>query len=174
MSSRLANIETKMVSLLESVDGSNQGSYTYNSTTGQVQVYDEVLSISRNTDTKFVNHYIEQQEDVGVENTEYQVGQYAYNQRVIYEIKSKVHNIGDENNAKNAIRTKMNELLDDLLYLFGNNYTLNGQATKIQFNNAYRDYSDVSNNRIQSGELVTTWTVEYTQSIADPSQKACA
>jgi len=172
--SRLDTVETKITTLLETIDGTDQGTYTYNTTTGRVQVFDEVLSLSRNTDYGHVNHILEQQEDVGVEAAEFQAGQYAFTQRVIYDIKSKVHNVGSEANAKNAIRTKMNELLDDLLYLFGNTYTLEGQVSWIKFKSAVREYEDITNNRIQSATLVTKWEVVYTQSIANPNVKSCA
>ena len=172
--SRLQDIETKLSNLLSTIDGGTHGLYTYHSTTGTIQVYDEVLSMGRNSDNKHVNHVIEQQEDIGVENNEFQAGQNAFTNRAIYTITSKVYNIGNEGNAKNAIRLKLNELIDDLIYLFGNNYTLNGVVSYIRFNNAIREYEDITNNRIQSASLVTTWEVVYTQSIANPGIKACA
>ena len=172
---RLDQIELEILTLLLSIDGLTHGEYTYTTKTGQVQVYDNRLNIGRNgPDIKEVNHVLEQQEDVGVEGSDFDAGQYAFTQVVIYEISSKLYNDGDENNAKNSIRSKMNGLIDDLLYLYGNNYTLNGKASQITFESAFRDYDEISNNRIQSGELITRWRVLYTQSIGNPSIPACA
>jgi hypothetical protein len=175
MSSRIDTIETEIVNVLTSIDQTTQSSgYTYYTKTGSVQLFDENLALARNTDTKSTNHYIYQEDDDGVFNSEFQAGQWALTNQTNYKIKSKVHNIGNESNAKNAIRTKMNEQLDDLLFAFTNRYTLGGRVSWIRFVSATYEYEPVSNNRIQSGTLVTKWEVVFSQSIANPSIKACA
>jgi hypothetical protein len=183
MADRITNIESEITTALESIDKSVQYSgYTFYTQTGTVCVYDEVLSLGRNliedtTDYKSVNHVVEQQESTGIEGQEWTTGQIAYTNRVVYEIKSKVHNVGTESttlsNPKNAIRMRMNECLNDLLYVFGQNYQLNGHVSWIRFLGAYRGYEDITNNRIQSGILTTQWEVVFTQSFNNPDIPAC-
>ena len=173
--SRIDDIEAKIMELLLTIDGTTQSTgYQYHSTTGTVQIFDERLSISRNTDNKMVNHYISQSED-GIYGSEFSAGQWTFTNECMYKIESKVHNNGEnETNAKNAITKKMNELFSDLLFLFGNHYTLNGKVASIQFINATRKYEDVTNNRILSAKLITTWKLIWTQSLANPDLKSCA
>ena len=183
MADRITNIETELVATLETIDQTLQPTgYTFYSNTGTVQVYDEVLSLGRNAvsvdnDYESVNHQIEQQESIGIEGQDWSTGQKAYSNRVVYVIESKVHNVGDESSSnehpKNAIRKRMNECLNDLLFAVGNNYQLNGQVSWIRFLGAYREYEDITNNRIQSGTLVTQWEVMFNQSFDNPDLNAC-
>jgi hypothetical protein len=170
---RLDQIETAIISVLKLIDGEDTDTYIFNSITGTVQVYDEVLSLHTNDNYKMVNHTIEQDENYGLVLMDQQLGQWAYSQSIRYIIKSKVHNLGDEKNAKNAIRSKMNGVLDDLLYAFGQNYTLDGKVGHIRFNGMIREYDVVTNNRIQSGVIVTKWDILFSQSINNPAIPAC-
>ena len=170
---RIDSIEQEIINTIKNIDGSTKPTYKYYTTTGTVQIFDEVLSLARNTDIKMVNHYIDQVEDDGVSNSDFDIGQWAYTQISTYEIKSKVHNIGTEANSKNAIRTRMNDLLSDLLYAFGQNHDLDGKVAYIKFKTANREYESVTNNRIQSGTLVTRWEIIFTQSILNPDIPAC-
>lgn len=179
MIDRFSQIELNISNSLSSIDGTIQPTgYQYYSKTGQIQVYDEVLSLGRNittsgSDYKSVNYVVEQDEGTGVENQDWSTGQYAYTQRTIYNIDARVHNIGNEGNARNAIRQRMNEVLCDLLYKFGKDYTLGGQVAYIRFYNSARVYDDVTNNRIMSGILKTKWEIIFTQSFNDPNIPAC-
>jgi hypothetical protein len=169
---RIDAIETELIKTIQDIDGSQKPTYKYYTQSGTVQIFDEVLSLARNTDLKMVNHYVDQLEDEGISSAEFDAGQWAYTLSTIYEIKSKVHNLGDEANSKNAIRTKMNEVLSDLLYAFGQNNDLDGKVAQIKLVNATRDYTS-SNNRIQSGTLVTRWDIIFSQSILNPDIPAC-
>jgi hypothetical protein len=187
MADRITNIEEQLVVTIQTIDKSTQPTgYTFYTKTGTVQLYDEVLSLSTNkhtstsaspTNYKSVNHVIEQQESTGIEGQEWTTGQWAYTNRVVYVIESKVHNVGSESTSKespkNAIRKRMNECLNDLLFAFGKNYTLNGKVAWIKFLGAFRDYEDVTNNRIQSGKLISQWEVVFTQSFNNPNLPAC-
>lgn len=171
---RLDGIEERITNALLYIDPANSTPpYIFKTTTGTVQIYDEALSLALNSDVKEVNYIIEE-DDSGIVNDEWQVGQYAYTNKVNYIIKAKVHNIGNEGNPKKAIRSKMHDVLDDLLFLFGNDHTLKGLIAYIKFVDAVKDIDEVSNNRIQSGTLTTTWEIEFTQDIANPSIGACA
>lgn len=172
-------IENEILNVLSGIDGTVQlNGYTYYTDTGTVTIYDEALSLATNRTTsgsnyKSVNHIVEQQEDNGIEFTEWTTGQWAYNERVMYTITSRVHNVGTEGNPKNAIKQRMNEVLSDLVYAFGRNYQLGGKVSWIRCMNAYRQYEDVTNNRIQTGSLITQWEVEFQQSINNPNNPAC-
>lgn len=179
---RITDFEIEIVNTLDTIDKSLQSTgYTFYTQTGTVNVYDETLSLGRNgvgystsaSDYKSVNHQIEQQESTGIEGQEWTTGQFAYTNRVVYVIKSKVHNIGNEPNPKNGIRTRMNECLSDLLFAFGKNYQLAGKVAWIRFMGAYREYEDITNNRIQTGTLTTQWEVMFTQSFNNPDLPAC-
>lgn len=170
---RIDKIEQEIIKTINNIDGSTKPTYKYYTTTGTVQVFDEVLSLARNTDIKMVNHYIDQVDGEGVYNSEFDLGQWSYSQSSIYEIKSKVHNVGTEVNSKNAIRTRMNELLSDLLYAFGTNHSLDGAVAYVKFRSAYREYESITNNRIQSATLITRWEIIFTQSILNPDIPAC-
>jgi len=175
MSSRIDTIEAKIFDVLEKIDGTTQSTgYTYYTSTGSVQIYDEKLSLSRNINALEVNHYIDQVEGEGIYSSEFQVGQWAITNTTNYEIRSKVHNDGTESNAKNAIRIKLNEVFDDLLFAFSNRYTLDGHVSWIRFVSAIPKYETITNNRIQSATLITKWEVSFTQSIANTSIKSCA
>lgn len=173
-----SQIESNLATTVQSIDGTAQPTYTYYTETGKVQVYDEVLALSRNITTsggtyKFVNYVIELDEGVGIENQDWSTGQWAYTQRAVYNITANVHNIGNEANARNAIRQRMNEVLSDLLYAFAKNYTLNGQVAYIRFYNSVKEFDDVTNNRIMSGKLRTKWEVTFQQSFSNPNIPAC-
>ncbi len=182
MSNRITNIETEISNTLEGIDGTAQSTYMYKTNTGTIQVYDEVLSLGRNlvhttNDYESVNHQFDQQEDVGVEGQDWSTGQKTYSNRMVYVLKSKVHNVGSESankqSPKNAIREKMYDCLMDLLYAFGENHQLNGQVSWIRFLGAYPDYDDITNNRIQSGTLISQWEVQFNQSFSNPDIPSC-
>jgi hypothetical protein len=176
---RITTIESKIVDVLNRIDGTTQPSgYKFYSVTGTIQVDDEVLSLATNRTTipknvKSVNHTIEHREDIGVEVQEWSTGQKAYTSRIVFTIKSKVHNIGDEKNAKNAIRIKMNEVLSDLMKAVNDDYQLDKTVQWCRMLNSFREYEDVTNNRIQSATLISNWEVVYNQSFTNPDIPVC-
>jgi len=78
---RITTIESKIIDVLNRIDGTAQPSgYSYYSVTGTVQLDDEVLSLASNRttvtkDIKSVNHRIEHREDIGVEVQDWSTGQ---------------------------------------------------------------------------------------------------
>jgi len=185
--SRTSKIEAEIAKILNFVKGQQvTPEYKYFTVTGTVDIYDERLSLSTNendgdpaTDAKSVNHIIQQDEDEGISGGDFSTGQGVYTNTVVYEIRSKVHNIGDASSAdshpKNEIKEKLSELFDDLLHVFayGHNYHLNGQANEVKFLNAYREFADITNNRIQTAVLVTRWQIQFNQSYTNPTVPAC-
>jgi hypothetical protein len=177
---RITTIESKITDTLNTIDGTTQSTgYKFYTNTGTIQVYDEVLSNARNTNTvgetlMGVNYQYEIQDSTGIEGLEWSTGQKALTNRFILGIKAKVHNVGDgTKHPKNEIRVAMNECLSDLLFAFSKNYHLSGQVESITFMNALRTYEDISNNRIQTGTLETLWSVTFQQDFNNPDNPAC-
>ena len=177
---RITTIETKVAAVLDSIDGTSQSTgYKFYTNTGTIQVYDEVLSLGRNSTTsgetnKGVNYVFELQDSAGIEGMEWSTGQKAYTNRFMLQLDAKVHNSGEgTSHPKNEIRIKMNECLNDLLFAFAKDYTLAGQVQSIIFKNAFRLYEDITNNRIQSGTLQTLWEVTFQQDFSNPDISAC-
>lgn len=177
---RITTIESKITAVLNSIDGTTQSTgYKFYTNTGTIQVYDEVLSLGRNTTTtgetnKGVNYTYDFVDTDGVAGLEWSTGQKALTNQFIVELKAKLHNVADGTlHAKNEMRVKMNECLCDLLFAFNKNYTLNGQVDSIVFSRAIREYEEITNNRIQTGSLVTTWIVTFQQDFDNPDVPAC-
>jgi len=166
-------MEQKIMDLLNTIDGEEHGSYKYYTTTGTVDVYDEALSLALNTSNKKTNHTIKFDDIQDTVFTDVSWGQHAYTANGVIEIRSRVHNVGDEGgNVKNAIRQKLNEALSDLLYCFAQDYILDGEAELIRIASFKRTY-DTTNNRIQSGVLITRWSLIYTMDMLNPRIPAC-
>lgn len=177
---RISTIENKVSDTLLSIDGTLQSTgYKFYTNTGTVQVYDEVLSLARNTTTvgetnKSVNYEYEMQDTNGIQGLEWSTGQSAYTNKLLLVVKAKVHNVSDGTmHPKNEMRIRMNECLNDQLFAFAKNYHLNGQVDSIIFMDARRHYEDITNNRIQTGTLETLWSVTFQQSFSNPDVPAC-
>jgi len=175
---RITTIESKFGDALGRIDGTIQTTgYTYYTNTGTIQVYDEVLSLARNTTTvgetnKGVNHQYEWQ-DSGLEGQDWSTGQKAYTNRMVIVLRSKLHNYVTGAHPKNEMRILMNQCLSDLLFTFGVDYQLGQTSQWCKFLGAYREYEDITNNRIQTGTLVTQWEVVFNQSFTNPDNDAC-
>lgn len=177
---RITTIESKITAVLNSIDGTTQSTgYKFYTNTGTIQVYDEVLSLGRNTTTtgetnKGVNYTYELDDTAGITGEEWSTGQEAYTNSFQLILKAKLHNVSDGTlHPKNEMRVKMNECLCDLLFAFAKDYHLSGQADSIIFNSCKRVYEDVTNNRIQTGTLETIWTVTFQQAFSNPDIPAC-
>ena len=94
---RLTLIENKIADAVKTINGGVQPSgYTYYTSAGTVNIEDECLSLSQNTDENMVNYLITLN---GSETqTSFTYGQNAYMNSVNFLITGKVHNVGDEGN----------------------------------------------------------------------------
>jgi hypothetical protein len=142
-------------------------------------VYDEVLSNARNTTTvgetnKSVNYTYDMDDANGIEAMDWSTGQEAYTNRFTVVVRAKVHNFSDGTmHPKNEIRIRMNECLSDQLFAFARDYHLGGTVESIIFRGSNRIYEDISNNRVQTGTLETTWSVTFQQDFNNPDIPAC-
>ena len=176
----ISKIEQEITNTLKTVDGTLQSTgYTFYTNTGQVQIYNEALALAINNTTvgesdKSVNHTYEFDESTGIQAIEISIGQKAYSNQAMYTIRSKVHNLPDDTiTARNEIRVKMNECLNDLLFAFGQNYHLNNTVQSLVFLNSSREYEDITNNRVQAATLISKWVVTFHQSFDNPNNSAC-
>ncbi len=171
MADRLTDIEDNIALVLKNIDGTLQSTgYTYKTKTGTVNIYDEMISMAENLDNKMVNYEIEQ--DFGEDALDYSEGQNAMTNEVIYKITCKVHNIGDEVNPKRAIIIKMNEVLADLKFAFGNNHTVNKKCNWFIYAGSEREFA-ANNNIINAGNLIVKFTCNYSQALYNTDVHAC-
>jgi len=168
---RITNIEDKLAELLVSIDKTVQPSgYQYKTLTGTVQVDDQVLSLSNNTDKTAVNYTIEADTIDRVTNWTY--GQNAYMSTIDYVIVAKVQNINTSVSPVRDIKARMNEVISDLKYLFYINYLNQNTAEIIQYVSATKDVAP-TNNRITTGTVSITISVSYSQQGNNPDRPAC-
>lgn len=173
MADRLTTIETELQTVLGYIQAPTSASpnvYNYYTSTGTVNIEDEVVSLDANTIDRMVNYCIYL--DAPEYNQEWSIGQNAYTNQDEFRITARVHNDGSEGNPKFAINVDMNEVLSDIKYLFGRYHTLNGKCSYIKYTRSERRYNP-SNNRIMTGELDIYVTVIYAQSMSNPDIGAC-
>lgn len=169
---RLTTIETEIKTVLGYVQvptSASPGVYNYYTSTGTVNIEDEVLSLDINLDDGMVNYcvYLDEPEY----NQEWSLCQNAYTNQDVFRICARVHQDDTQGNPKFAINVKMNEVLSDLKYLFGKYHSLNGKVAYIKYSRSERRYNP-NNNRIMTGELDFYVTVIYSQSLTNPDLNA--
>ncbi len=174
---RIDAIENAISNVLLGIDGTSQGTYTYHSNTGTVNIYDDRLAVAKNResvddDDKSVNYIIREQEDTGLEVLEQSIGQGATTERAVYEITARVHNIGDEDSPKNAAKSLMNDVWSDLKFAFGQDYHLSGQVVYIKPLGMVKDYES-KGNKIRAGNAITTWEIMYNSANSNPDSSTC-
>lgn len=186
--SRLEGIKEQIRAILLTIDGTDQGTYTYTSNTGTVDIMDEALSLVRNhyapnDSYDSVNHMVDEDDTSGISALDVEFGQDAISNSVVFKITSRCHNTSPTTSTTSTVNPRieidevMNGVIDDLLYAFYKDWEsrcLNGLAVSIVFVGAHKEYVDITNNRIQSGNLITRWEVKYSQSISNPAIPACS
>lgn len=168
----LTTIELNIKSTLEGIVAptSATSGYDYYTTTGTVNIEDESLSLSINTDNRMVNYVVTL--DGNENNNTWSLGNSAYTNTVLFKVCARVHQDDTQGNPKFSINQKMNECLSDLKYAFGKNFTLNGKCEWIRYSRSNRVIHP-SNNRIQTGDLECYFEVTYSQSMNNPNIQAC-
>ena len=170
---RITTIETKLSDLIYTIQAptvATSGIYNYYTTTGQVNIEDEVLALAKNTDDKRVNYeiYINEPEY----NQEWSIGQNAYTNQIVFRVVGRVHLLGSEGNPKFQINQKMNEVVSDFKKLLYDNHTLGGKCNYARYVRSERVYNE-TNNRIMTAEIVMYISVNYSQSGTNPDIGAC-
>lgn len=170
---RLTTIESALSTYIQTIQAptsATSGVYNYYTTTGQVNIEDEVLALDKNTNNKMVNYtiYLDEPE----QNLEWSIGQNAYTNQITFKVVAKVHLLGSEGNPKFQINQKMNEVLSDMKYMLYKNHTLGGKCNYVRYSRGERVYNE-TNNRILTAELTMYITVNYSQSGSNPDLPAC-
>jgi len=174
---RITSIETELQTLISTIAvpiitsaSPPPVGYQYYTSTGTVQIEDEVLSLATNVDSKMVNYviYLDQPEV----NEEWSIGQCAYTNTLMFRVVGRVHLLGSEGNPKFQINQKMNEVVSDFKYLFGSKHTLNGKCNYVRYMTSERRYNE-NNNRIFTAEIDIILMVNYSQSLNNPDLGAC-
>lgn len=170
---RITTIETTLSTLISTIQvptSATSGVYNYYTTTGQVNIEDEVLALAKNTDNKMVNYeiYINEPE----QNLEWSIGQNAYTNQVVFRVVGRVHLLGSEGNPKFQINQKMNEVVSDFKYMLYKNHTLSGTCNYARYARSERVYNE-TNNRIMTADITLYIVVNYSQSGNNPDLGAC-
>ncbi len=171
---RITSIETKIKDLLLTIQIPTSASpvdYNNYTSTGTVNIEDEVLSLDQNTNNKMVN-YVIYLSDNGEQGLETSLGQNAFTNLIEFRIVGKVHNQGDEGNPRFTINQRMNEVVSDFKKLFGEHFDLDGLCLWCKYGRSTREYSD-DGNRIMSAWITMYLSVMYSQSIKNPDLPAC-
>jgi len=181
MIDRITAIESGIVDTLLSIQhpsGVIPGYNTFTST-GSVFINDEAYALDLVKAEKgimysdainYINHDVDMYN--GEDGTEYDIGQNSYSNTIIYKIISHITVTGDEINPRRAAQIRGNQLISDLKYAFGKNFTLNKTCNLIRYNSFNRIYT-TNNELTQPMDIESYWVVEYTQSVDNPLSKEC-
>jgi len=167
--------------LMGTVNGSG---YVYRTTTGTVNINDQVLSQSINeddgiepTDPDIVNYSIFLGDDSrtpqdGITFLANTIGSNATTMQFAVLIVGKVRNVGDETNPRFEIDKRMNACVSDVLTKFNADQTLGKLATRIKPISIQRLYY-AKNDVIDTGEVKMKYMVELSVAFGNPDILAC-
>lgn len=154
----LTTIESNIATLIQGM--TIAGGYNYD--WGESNVVDTAkISVFPNAQIYLID--IDNQDDVdtGAHSQSYrQLGTF----RIV--VRGKLASVASK--PKNAINAEHNDALDDLLKLFGNNYSIDSSCDVIFFRRAVRDEQQ-SGDVYSDSDLVTSWDIYYQQDRVDPA-----
>lgn len=169
---RLTLLENSIVSVLKDIDGSLQTTgYQYYTTTGQVDIDNDVLATSENVSATDINHTITTT-PAEEENLEWGLAQSIYTNSVLYTITSQVKLNGDETNTKRSSKIKCNEITSDIKFALFKFHSLNKQCNWVKYNGSLPVFT-TDGNLIKSAKVITTIELNYSQSMRNPDVLAC-
>jgi len=133
--------------------------------TGSVNLRDDVIANVTNSELDSINYNIELQPE---ENTQWQLGQNYIRNVIRFDVEASIKNttIGI---SKNLINSKINDLIQDIKFIFWNNNTLNNTCTGVRVIRSTRKYN-TTNDIINSGKVTFILEVEYSQYGSDTSK----
>ena len=170
---RLTVIEDNLSSLLKGIDGTLQMSgYQYYTTTGQVEIIDEVLCDELNEQNPLVVNYLIDIDPDEVK-TGYTHSQNAYSNQVTYVIKAKVKNMNESTTPKRDIYKVMNAVLSDIKFAIHQSFDLYGNVEFIEYVRSRRVLVE-NGNAINSGSLLVYLKITYVQLATNPDIPSCA
>ena len=114
---RLTLLENEIANVLNHIDGSLQSTgYQYYTTTGQIDIDDDVLATSKNVLSTDINHSLNTPAEE--ENQEWGLTQNIYTNEVVYTIVSQIKLAGDEEKTRRAAKIACNRVASDLKFAF--------------------------------------------------------
>lgn len=154
----LTDIESNMKSLIEGM--TIAGGYNFD--WGAANIEDEAQVVKFPSPLVFLTD-LRNQDDVDT-------GAHAqsYRQLSVFQIVVRGQISSESNTPNFAINPFHNDALDDLLKLFGNNYSINSTCDVIFFRSMSRDIQRTGD-RFRPTLLITNWDVYFQQDRTDPS-----
>ena len=157
----LDTIEANIAMALTEIDKTEQPSrfpdkYTYHTKTGSVNVRDEVIANIGLSDINDINYQID---SIGEENA---VVNYGANQscfKVPYDITATVKCLPFDNTI-NAANSKMNDIIEDIVFLFCKRNTLYNSCFSFNLIRSSRSYTK-NNDMIESGIITMRFELQY-------------
>jgi len=170
MSDRISYIEDELKNVLLTIDESTVGSYTYINEVKSVyfEQEDEVVSITKSTKSGYPTILISLQPNEIVLSGEAK----AYVNELNYILDCKVSLDKPTSNPKQSLKTKMNELAQDIKFCISNNYHINDSCDEAEILYTIRQYNN-DGNTLRSGNLKVGLKITYTQSRLNPSINVC-
>lgn len=169
MSNRITAIEQKIGTLLKLINGTSQGTYTYKTKTGTVDIEDIVLSDATEPDGN-VHYEVSFSPEIVVDKIAY--GQNAYMSDFGVKIIAKIENLATSDHPKLDAMERLNDVFCDLQFLFYKYYSLDNIAESCRISRFYRVINP-TNNRITSAYAEITLSVQFSQSGTNPDRLAC-
>jgi hypothetical protein len=168
---RITQIEEGLKAVLEGIDGSTVGDYTYLSTIKSVyfEQDDEVTSVTKSSSNRFPTVTIKQEPGETVNSGESK----AYQNEIFYTLCFKVSLGTPSSNPRQALKVKMNEVLQDLKFAIYNDYHLNDTCDEAHVLSSSREYYS-DGKTLRNGQINVRIRIEYTQSRSNPAINVCA
>lgn len=168
---RITQIETGLQEVLIGIDGTQVGVYQYLNDVKSVyfEQEDEVVSITKSIDSGYPNIVVKMDPDETILEGESK----AYQNLISYILECKVSLDKPVSNPKQALKTKMNELAQDVKFALSANDHLNDTCDDASITRLSRRYN-TEGNALRSGDLIIYLNVIYTQSRLNPSINVCA
>jgi len=162
---RLTTIENELVNVLKDIDGSLTDTYQYLTDVKTVDVIDEVLEIDGGGYPSILVD-LDPNEIIGDGESK------AYRNTRFFKLTCRVSNEDVTVNPRQAIKTKMNMLDQDIKYALSSNYHLNDSCDSAYIISSNRIYHN-ENSILRTGDLIMNIKVVYTQSRLNPSLNVC-
>jgi hypothetical protein len=176
MVDRLTQIEDTIIDMLKSIDGTLQSTgYTYYTSTGQVEIQDEVIGGMVNRSLGQYDHIDYTLEQDGPEiNVE--VDSCFFTNSTKYLIRGRVKNkvINDKvggSNPRRAIKIKCNQVLSDLKFLFSQKQgtQLYKMVNNFDYTESTREWYD-GGTVDRAADVLVYFDLTYAQSHSNPNQ----
>jgi len=170
--SRVIGISDEIAAKLKSINGSAvTDKYTYKTKTGLVNVIDEVIADQLdqfNNTTDNINYLVNQSDNIYNVDWGYTNG--LITNSVEYTIVAQVKNKNTTNLefTSESIKARCSDILDDVQYVFINDFTLDALVNYIKFDSGFIQHLTTSDG-FRAANYIMKFTVRYSQSISNPS-----